>query len=288
MNYRLIALDMDGTLLTSEKRVLPSSTEAIADALGAGKVVAICSGRSPKMIELDHPAFADVRYAICCNGSVLYDLAEHRVLSTSSFDHDVIARAVRAVGEADAMFDVFSGADMYCQTSQLADMGRYHMGVYVGLYERTATPVEDVVATLLDPELPVQKFIYHFADPADRAAARERLAGIPLELADSEVASLELSPAGVDKGSGLLALADLLGIPHETTVAVGDADNDLPMLRAAGLAVAMGNANENARAAARAHVADNDHGGIAEAIRRYLLGQGPVAEGTVARGGDSV
>ena len=74
------------------------------------------------------------------------------------------------------------------------------------------------------------------------------------------------------KGTGLLALAAQLGIPAEETIAVGDADNDLPMLHAAGLAVAMGNANKNARAASDVTVADNDHGGCAEAIRRFLLG----------------
>ena len=73
------------------------------------------------------------------------------------------------------------------------------------------------------------------------------------------------------RGTGLLALAEKLGVAPEATIAVGDADNDLPMLRDAGLAVAMGNANQNARELADVVVADNDHGGCAEAIRRYLL-----------------
>lgn len=275
MDYQLIALDMDGTLLDSDKRVLPSSTEAIGAAVAAGKVVAICSGRSPKMIELDHESFGQVRYAICCNGTVLYDLAEHRVLSTSSFDHETIAAAVGALGDADAMTDVFSGAEMYCQASHLRRMDHYLMGRYVGLYEATSTPVDDVMATLLDPGTSVQKFIFHLADPAERDRVRERAAGLPVEIAYSEDASIEFSPAGVNKGSGLLALADHLGIPHEATIAVGDAENDLSMLRAAGLGVAMGNATEEARAAASVTVADNDHGGCAEAIERFLLGGGP-------------
>ena len=115
-------------------------------------------------------------------------------------------------------------------------------------------------------------YSFHLADRASRAPARERLAGLPVELAESEDASLELSPAGADKGSGLLALAELLGIPRAATIAVGDAENDLPMLRAAGLGVAMGNATDAARAAANVVVADNDHDGCAEAIRRFLLG----------------
>ena len=272
MNYQLIALDMDGTLLSTSKRVLPSSTEAIGEALLAGKVVAICSGRSPKMIELDRASYEGVRYAICCNGTILYDLDEHRVLSAAPFDHDVVSRVVAAIGETDAMLDVFSGPRMYCQADQLARMDHYLMGIYTGLYEATATPVEDVLATLLDPATSVQKFIYHFADPAERERARELVADMPLEIAYSEDASLELSPAGVNKGSGLASLAEILGIPIEGVVAVGDAENDVSMLRAAGLGVAMGNATAEALDAADVVVADNDHGGVAEAIRRFLLG----------------
>ena len=201
VGYQLIAFDMDGTLLDNGKRVLPSSTQAIDEAVAASKDVAICSGRSPKMIELDHASFGHVRYAICCNGTVLYDLAEHRVLSTTSFDHETVVRAVAAVGDDDAMIDVFSGADIYCQISDLARMDHYRMGIYQRLYDATSTPVEDVRAKLLDPATSVQKFIFHFADPASRAPARERLAGLPVELAESEDASLELSPAGANKGS---------------------------------------------------------------------------------------
>ena len=159
MAYQLIALDMDGTLLDGAKRVLPSSTEAIEEALAAGRHVAICSGRCPAMVEVSRDELAGIRYAICGSGTSLF-----------------------------------------------------------------------------------------------------------------ETASLEFSPTEANKGTGMLALAELLGVPRGATMAVGDADNDLPMLRDAGLGVAMGNANERVRAAADVVVADNDHGGVAEAIRTYLLG----------------
>ena len=159
MAYQLVALDMDGTLLDGAKRVLPSSTEAIEEALAAGRHVAICSGRCPAMVEVSRDELAGIRYAICGSGTSLF-----------------------------------------------------------------------------------------------------------------ETASLEFSPTEANKGTGMLALAELLGVPREATMAVGDADNDLPMLRDAGLGVAMGNANERVRAAADVVVADNDHGGVAEAICTYLLG----------------
>lgn len=272
MDYQLIAFDMDGTLLDSSKRVLPSSTAAIARAVAAGKTVAISSGRCPVMIELDQASFPDVRYAICCNGTVLYDLAEHRVVSTEALPREVIEAAVTALGDEDAMVDVFQGRGFFCQASHLKHMDRYHMAIYQGMYRATAWEVKDIWPVLLDPGQTYQKFIFHLTSAEARERVIERMAGVPVEMARSEVASLEFSPKGVTKASGLMALADLLGVDRAATIAVGDADNDLEMLRAAGLGVAMGNANENARRAADVTVADNDHDGCAEAIDRYLLG----------------
>ena len=272
MTYELIAFDMDGTLLDSRKRVLPSSTRALERAAEAGKVAAISSGRCPQMVELNQESFASVRYAICCNGTVLYDLHEHRVLSAAPMDREAIVRALEALGDEDAMIDVFQGWGFYCQTSHVESMPRYNMGIYQDMYRMTARQVEDIRPVMLDPGATYQKFIFHFTSTEARERVAARLGDLPAEIARSEESSLEFSPKGVTKATGLLALADLLGIDHAATIAVGDADNDLEMLRAAGLGVAMGNANDNARAAADVVVADNDHDGCAEAIERFLLG----------------
>ena len=272
MTYELIAFDMDGTLLDSSKRVLPSSERAIAEAAAAGKTVAIASGRSPVMVELDQASLGPVRYAICCNGTVLYDLEEHRVVSSASLPHEAIVAALDALGDEDAMIDVFQGRGFFCQPSHVDRMPEFGLGIYQPMYRATAWLVDDVRATLLDPSESYQKFIFHLTSPEARERVVAAMAGVPVEMARSEVSSLEFSPQGVTKATGLLALADLLGIDRAATIAVGDADNDLDMLRAAGLGVAMDNANERAREAADVTVADNDHDGCAEAIRRFLLG----------------
>ena len=93
-----------------------------------------------------------------------------------------------------------------------------------------------------------------------------------MTLADTEVASLECTPLGVDKGYGLRALAEVTGIPAEKMIMVGDGDNDLDGLEAAGLAVAVANANDHVKSVSDAVVADNEHWGCAEAIMRYLMG----------------
>lgn len=83
--------------------------------------------------------------------------------------------------------------------------------------------------------------------------------------------SLEISPLGVTKGYGLKKLCKHLNIEVEQSIVVGDADNDLDVLKTAGLAVAMGNANANVKKIADVEVMDNDHDGVAEAIYKYLL-----------------
>ena len=90
-------------------------------------------------------------------------------------------------------------------------------------------------------------------------------------LVNAESASLEISAAGVDKGKGLLKLCEYLGLSPEKTIAVGDADNDVAILKTAGLSVAMGNALPQIRELSDVSVADCNHDGCAEAIEKYLL-----------------
>ena len=273
MNYQLIAFDMDGTLLDSDKRVLPSTTEAIRDASAAGKVVAICTGRCPKMVEVSSDDFRDVRYAICCNGTIIYDLAEQRILEERPLSPDIVADCYDALQGADVMAEAFSGRGVFFQRSFIDRIALYNMGPYRQLYQETSTFVDDISAIFHDPSLSIPKFIFHFRDPEARERMIERVADLPVELAKAEISSLEFTARGVDKGTGLLSLAELLEIPREQTIAVGDSYNDLPMINVAGLGVAMGNSRDAVLAAAGATVADNDSDGCAEAIRRYLLAE---------------
>ncbi|HIZ46461.1 MAG TPA: Cof-type HAD-IIB family hydrolase [Candidatus Olsenella pullistercoris] len=272
MNYQLIALDMDGTLLDTAKRVRQSSVDAIERALAAGRDVAICSGRCPAMVERHRADLPGVRYAICSSGATLYDLEERRVLSARSFDPSLVALLRELSAGLDFTPDAFSGRDFFYDASVLDAMDAYGVSEYESLFREAGQPVPDVWERALVEGTRVEKVDLHFSNHADRTAMIERVQGLPLELANSDSLTLEVSPAGVNKGVGLSGLADILGVPIEGTIAVGDSDNDLPMLRVAGLAVAMGNANERVRAAADVTVADNDHDGVADAIERLLLG----------------
>ena len=97
-------------------------------------------------------------------------------------------------------------------------------------------------------------------------------AACPVEATSSLGCNLELNAPGVTKGQALLTLAGTLGYSREQVMACGDSDNDLAMIKAAGLGVAMGNAEPEVKAAADVIVSDNNHDGVAEAIHRFILG----------------
>lgn len=275
MAYQLIAFDMDGTLLDSKKDVLPSSVAAIDEALAVGKDVAIASGRCPKMVLMYRDVIPHVRYAICSAGAAIVDLFEAKTLKTTEVPATALQKVMAASHGRDMLIETTCDGEFVVSRPEMERCERYSLGVYKSLYREQGTVLDtaaEAEAFTLDPAHRIQKLNLHYTCDEDRDVAVASLAGENVNVVYCEKHSIEITHASVTKGTGLLALAAQLGISPEQTIAVGDADNDLPMLRAAGLAVAMGNANENARAAADVTVADNDHGGCAEAIRRFLLG----------------
>ena len=110
-------------------------------------------------------------------------------------------------------------------------------------------------------------------DSAERAKFLARVQDVRAWVVPCESAGVEINAIGADKGSGLQALCRCLNIPISATIAIGDSENDRPLLRDAGLPLAMGNAIADVKAAARYVMPDCDHDGVAEAIERFLLAQ---------------
>ena len=275
MAYELIAFDMDGTLLDSNKEVLPSTVAAVAEAQAAGKTVAIATGRSPQMILDYRRILPGVRFATCSAGAMVYDLGENRALYVQPMENalvkKVIAEADRVAGAGNYILKVGAADAIYMEERELAMTERCGIGIYTGILRAAATLVPDAHAVALDPATRVCKMVLHFPKISLRDELHAALADEDLMISDCEVSSVEFTAAGVNKGSALERLTEVLGLGLSQAIAVGDAANDVAMLRAAGLGVAMGNALPEAVAAADVQVADCDHDGCAEAIHRFLL-----------------
>jgi Cof subfamily protein (haloacid dehalogenase superfamily) len=270
MSYRLIALDLDGTLLNSRKEVPPESAEAVRAVCAAGKAVVFDTGRAVSELDEQTAALPEVRYAVFASGAGLYDIREKKTFGLRAIPGELVRRILDVARTKDLMPQfVLPGADVI-QASHMDNLEYYHMGVYRPMYEKAMTLVPDIWAFAESCREPFLKINLYHADPQERVRTRARLETPDLELVYSEVSSLECSARGVNKGSGLERLCGLLGVPMAECIAVGDADNDIEMLRAAGLGIAMGNAADHVKTAADRIVSDLDHGGCAEAIMLLL------------------
>lgn len=272
MPYRLMAVDLDGTLLNSRKEIAPPDADALNRALARGKVVVFSTGRCIAELAAFFPLFPKMRYVLGESGALIYDLRQKLALHRQSFDPTLAEQVWQRMADRDLMPQLLIDDGTVMRQWDVDHLDRYHMSHYHRHFVSTGRMVEDVWARGRDKGWAgIDKICLFHTSPEERTRSRQALSDLPLSLADAEETSLELSPLGVDKGKGLELLCRHLGIPVAETIAVGDSYNDLSILRCAGLAVAMGNSVSAVRSSCGAVVADNDHCGVAEAVERFLL-----------------
>ncbi len=271
--YQLIAFDMDGTLLNSKKQISEKSLEAIARAVEQGKTVILSTGRSPAELAEFTGTIPGLRYLNCISGALIYDLQEQRDIWSAQLSAELMGQLLQIGMMEDVMPQILTHKAIV-QMSHWQQMEHYFMGVYKPAFARAAEKWEDLYGTFSEAPFAANKLNFYHTSPEARARTEARIqeAGLPVVMVHAESTSLEISPLGVDKGIGLEKLCAYLQIPVSAAIAVGDAENDIEILKKAGLAVAMGNAVDAVRQVADVVVADCDHDGCAEAVQRYLLG----------------
>lgn len=263
--YRLIATDLDGTLLRPDSSVSERSRRAIRQAQDAGLTVVFVTARPPRDIrELAGHAGLD-GLSVCANGAMVYDIGADRVLHHQRLDAALALDLIYAVRALDA--------EISFATEHGHKIG--YEPAFPRFFDDFAhdhEPRVDHVHLLCEEE--TTKILVHH--PAHEA---EHLAGLvrPLVAGRAEVISsggpfIELGASGVSKASGLKWLCAHLGIGAEQVIAFGDMTNDLQMLRFAGHAVAVANAHPQVLEAADQVTASNEDDGVARVIEALLAG----------------
>ena len=268
--YRLIAFDMDGTLLNSGKKISQHTIDAIEQAFAAGKEVVLSTGRCIPELEEYFQMIPRLRYAVCVSGALVYDYQKRQTLYSNPITVPTVRQILAQVRQEDIMVH-FLTTESIVEQNHLNHMNDYQMGVYQPMFQKITKRVENIHAYFEQNPVPIEKINLYHRNKEEREKTRERLKNLNLVLADSEVSSLECSAKGVTKGTGLKKLCEILGINLKDTIAVGDADNDIDVLKTAGLSIAMGNANDMVKSICDVTVNDCDHDGCAQAIKQYLL-----------------
>lgn len=271
---RMIGLDMDGTLLTTEKELTEHTREVLREAIDRGVVVLPATGRPLAGIPEEVLKFPGVRYAVASNGARIVDLKESRVLYEDLVPYETGRRVLEICSRYDSMLEIYYDGVGYAEEEKLKHLDEYvprlPMARYIASSRR---PVADVRSMHEERKAPTDKVQALFRTTEEcKKAWKEVEKEIPdIEITGALSNNIEVNAKGVNKGRGLMILGELLGIRREEIMAVGDGSNDIVMLREAGLGVAMENATDEVKAAADVITLSNDQEGAAAAIEKYVL-----------------
>jgi Cof subfamily protein (haloacid dehalogenase superfamily) len=265
---RLVATDVDGTLLDPDDRVRPRAVAVIDRLVAAGVPFVLVTGRPPRWIPPVTAQLGVARLAVCANGGVLYDAVDDRVLWSRCLAPDLLAELAERVtatlpGCGIAAERVGAAAFDDAANQFVAEPGYRH-----------AWPGEHGVASRAQLlELPAVKMLVRCPQLSSDAMVAA-LAPVVGELADLTFSHprglVELAPLGITKGSGLAMVAAELQVAAADVIAFGDMPNDLEMLRWAGHGVAMGNAHPALLEAADEITASNADDGLPLVLERWF------------------
>lgn len=278
-NIKLIALDLDGTLFNDKKQLSDRNRQAIERAAKQGVIILPATGRPFAGLQ-ESILSLPVSYALTANGAAIYRIADKKRVYDACFSWEEALRIIVMLQEYDVMEDCFIDGFGYSEKKKLADSDSYAMPEVVRAYiQATRRQVENLPVYIREKQCKIEKITVNFKEKDGilqwEKEIKERL---QKEFPDCSVVkgiptNQEITRGDADKGTGILKFGELLGIKQEEIMACGDSQNDLAMIKAAGLGVAMGNSTEEVKKAADYITLTNEEDGVAAAIEKFVIGE---------------
>lgn len=283
---KLIAIDLDGTLLSPKMEITEENLGAIQDARNKGNIVMICSGRAPEDIQQILEKYDLAIPLAGSNGSVVQ--AQGRVLQSVSMNREDIIKTAEKLDEDQFPYRIYTNSGIYIPAdwSERVELAMKQKQIKVeGLsdevYQKiTEQPQKSSLINFFEhyselfnnEELTIQKFFVLTLNDSSKTALASYLEGIStIGITSSSPLNIEVMDQYGNKGNALKRIAAHYNIPLHDTVAIGDNFNDIPMLKVAGLSVAMGNAEPEVKEVCDMVTQSNDENGVAYAINNYVL-----------------
>lgn len=267
MIRKLIALDLDGTLLTTQKRLSDRTRRALAEASAAGVEPVVVTGRPLSGLPEELEEVPQIRFAITSNGAVTTDLRAGHALRSRLIEPSTAARIIPIPEEAGWIYSVFIDGIGYCNPSTYKHLRDFFTGTVLDNYVQRSRRQADDMEKLIFSSGGVEN-IWIVCEEREQASLlssriRERL---NLQIFRTAPKDIEIGAPAADKGAALEDLYRSLGIRREHVLAIGDNHNDRSMLLSAGTAIAMGNATEEIQSIAHQIADTNDNDGVAKVL----------------------
>ena len=270
---RLVGLDLDGTLLATDKSLSEENMEALRRASAKGVHIVPVTGRPLHGLPASVECLDFVRYAVTSNGAVVYDTAAGAAIRERLMTPQKVLELLDAASEEGTICEYFAGGYGYHDDRGWDYLsGRFGGKPLMNYIRRSRRRVDDLRSGILACTSGIENFssMSRTHEEQDRIRMRiEEIEGVNCIVPCAT--DLEVISADADKGTALLALAACLGIGRSEVMAMGDGDNDYSMMQTAGLSVAVANADAKILSASDHVTASNDENGVAKAICRFVL-----------------
>lgn len=268
---KLIALDLDGTALNSERNLTEKTAAVIRVAIANGIHVVFCTGRTLPELRILLNQLPEIRYLVCGNGSGVLDLTTGNIIYENKLSYPLQEKILEVLSGRDVMLELFLGPDVFVDLSCLENLNHYVFDSFQKVVRESRTPTEDIRALIRATKAPADKLHVFFHTESERREVWDALKPLDLQLSSSLQNNLEINSSTADKGEGLRQLCRYLHVSPDETMAVGDNSNDYTMMTFAGLSVAMENSIPEVRRMADCITKSNDADGVAFAIEQYAL-----------------
>lgn len=271
---KLIGFDLDGTLLTSDKRLSERTRHAMESAISQGVVMVPATGRPLSGVPKELLEFPGIRYVVTANGARVLDIVEESTMTEELLPREKCGQILSIFEKYDTFREIYYNGTGYADRKKLDHVERYQDDPAMQKYLRaTRKPVDSVRKMFDGDDRGMDKIQALFArmDEKEQAIAEIIETVKDVEVTGALSNNIEVNACGIHKGNALLRLGELLGIKKEEIMAFGDGKNDCKMLETVGVGVAMANSVPEVLEAADMVTASNDDDGVAKVIEQYVL-----------------
>lgn len=275
MSIKLAAIDLDGTTFDNKGHITSENLNAIRRACAQGIFVVPATGRAFYELPQEIMAIDAIRYFVVSNGARVTDRA-FATLCEDGIDFETAQRVMEALAPYDVLKELYVDGQPMAEDAKRNRDAFVHYNIHPKYFDVLLESRKGIVnldSYFINRQPAVEKFNLFFRDLSERAAFMAAMEQMQdrVEVTSSMVNNVEVNRRGVNKGTGLAHLCTVLSIAPDEVLALGDSDNDMAMLRYAGMAVAVANACPALKQVAGCETVSNDENAVAAAFEKFIF-----------------